>query len=264
MAQNSNILLPALAYTRSDYTALRACCLKVPINQIGDLYYCEDSPQVKHGLATYRIAMRDPLVERAIEANPDRARNPWTAVKDPLVVRDVDKIHVARALSPEGWGAVVETLTRRGQTEQTAQDRVALAAILLMGDSGLRREEAACAMRMALRPSQHAKGVWMLTALGKRGKRRLVPVSPPRRRRAAGTLAPPAARLPGPWRRHAAVLAGRRPATSATAARHGVGVARPRLHLERYLCAGQISARATAQATGASQSRRRSSRSDSG
>ena len=72
----------------------------------------------------------------------------------------------------------METLTRRGQVHHNAQDRVALAAILLMGDSGLRREEAARAMRLALRPSQHAKGVWMLTAVGKRSKKRLVPVSP--------------------------------------------------------------------------------------
>lgn len=104
--------------------------------------------------------------------------NPWTAVKDPVVVQELDAIQVDRALSLEGWSAVVETLTRRGQVEQNAQDRVALAAILLMGDSGLRREEAARAMRLALRPSQHASGVWMLTAIGKRSKKRLVPVSP--------------------------------------------------------------------------------------
>jgi hypothetical protein len=30
MAQHSDIILPALAYTRGDYTALRAFCLKIP------------------------------------------------------------------------------------------------------------------------------------------------------------------------------------------------------------------------------------------
>jgi hypothetical protein len=46
MAQNTDILLPSLSYTRGDYTALRAYCLKLPIERIGDLYYSEDSPQV--------------------------------------------------------------------------------------------------------------------------------------------------------------------------------------------------------------------------
>lgn len=104
--------------------------------------------------------------------------NPWTAVKDPVVVQEIDRMKIHRALSLEGCTAVVRTLTRRGQIERNVQDRVALAAILLMGDSRLRREEAARAMRLALRPSQHAQGVWMLTAIGKRSKKRLVPVSP--------------------------------------------------------------------------------------
>jgi site-specific recombinase XerD len=155
------------------------------------------------------------------------AGNPWTAVKDPVVVREVDEIQVDRALSPEAWSAVVDTLTRRGQVEQNVQDRVALAAILLMGDSGLRREEAARAKRQALRPSQHARGVWMLTALGKRSKKRLVPVSP----RAV-------AALQAHWRDlgldflhpdedmplFSPVVV---PSTPAAAARHGAGMGRP-------------------------------------
>ncbi|NHZ99079.1 phage integrase family protein [Massilia sp. CCM 8734] len=153
--------------------------------------------------------------------------NPWTVVKDPIVVQEVDNIQVDRALSLEGWSAVVDTLTRRGQVDRNVQDRVALAAILLMGDSGLRREEAARAMRLALRPSQHARGVWILTALGKRSKKRLVPVSP----RAV-------AALQAHWRDlgldfldpaddaplFSPVVV---PATPAAAARHGAGMARP-------------------------------------
>lgn len=106
------------------------------------------------------------------------AGNPWTVVKDPVVRQELDAIQVGRALSPATWDAVVATLAHRAQVRQNSQDRVALAAILLMGDSGLRREEAAKAMRMALKPSAHARGVWMLTAVGKRNKTRLVPVSP--------------------------------------------------------------------------------------
>lgn len=153
--------------------------------------------------------------------------NPWTAVKDPVVVQEIDAIQVDRALSLEGWSAVVETLTRRGQVDRNVQDRVALAAILLMGDSGLRREEAARAMRLALRPSQHARGVWMLTAIGKRSKKRLVPVSP----RAV-------AALQAHWRDFGLDFLNPGedaplfspvtvPSTPAAAARHGAGTARP-------------------------------------
>lgn len=153
--------------------------------------------------------------------------NPWTAIKDPVVMQEIDKMKVHRALSLEGWNAVVGTLTRRGQIERNAQDRVALAAILLMGDSGLRREEAARAMRLALRPSQHARGVWMLTAIGKRSKKRLVPVSP----RAV-------AALEAHWRDLGSDFLDpiddaplfspvTIPATASAAARHGGGTARP-------------------------------------
>lgn len=51
MAQNSNIELAELTYDRSDYTALRAHCLEIPLQRIADLYYSEDSPQVEQGLA---------------------------------------------------------------------------------------------------------------------------------------------------------------------------------------------------------------------
>ncbi|MBY0240228.1 MAG: tyrosine-type recombinase/integrase [Burkholderiaceae bacterium] len=105
------------------------------------------------------------------------AGNPWTVVKDPLVRQELDAIQVGRALSPETWNAVVTTLARRAEATENSQDRVALAAILLMGDSGLRREEAAKTLRMALQPSPHARGVWMLKVVGKRNKVRIVPVS---------------------------------------------------------------------------------------
>jgi len=43
MSQHTNVALPELAYNRSDYTALRAYCLKIPIERIANLYYSEDS-----------------------------------------------------------------------------------------------------------------------------------------------------------------------------------------------------------------------------
>lgn len=104
--------------------------------------------------------------------------NPWVAVRDPAVDIEVDPIRVDKALSPEAWEAVIVALERRGQMAAGAQDRVALAALLLMGDSGLRRAETASAARVALSPSRDAPGVWILRVLGKRRKRRVVPVSP--------------------------------------------------------------------------------------
>lgn len=103
--------------------------------------------------------------------------NPWVAVKDPAVDIEADPIRVDKALSPEAWEAVIAVLEQRAQVRHQAQDRVALAAVLLLGDSGLRRAEAASAMRSALRPSRDAQGVWMLRVLGKGRKRRVVPVS---------------------------------------------------------------------------------------
>jgi len=69
------------------------------------------------------------------------AGNPWKAVNDPCVVR---------------------------------------AALLLMGDSGLRREEAASVLRDKLRSSMYGsarRAVWELTVISKRQKERTVSVS---------------------------------------------------------------------------------------
>jgi site-specific recombinase XerD len=70
MTQHTDVALPELTYNRTDYTALRAYVLKIPIQRIADLYYTEDSPQVEQGLERWLIAMRNALVERAIEHNP--------------------------------------------------------------------------------------------------------------------------------------------------------------------------------------------------
>jgi hypothetical protein len=39
MAQHTNVVLPAITYTRADYTALRAHCLNIPLAKIAELYY---------------------------------------------------------------------------------------------------------------------------------------------------------------------------------------------------------------------------------
>jgi len=105
------------------------------------------------------------------------AGNPWVAVKDPKVIKHAEEMQIDRALTRAAWDAVVDVLTQRTAAAENHQDRVALAAILLMGDSGLRRAEVAGARRHNMKPSRHAAGVWMLAVLGKRSTIRKVPVS---------------------------------------------------------------------------------------
>ena len=70
MTQHTHLLLPVLTYTRTDYTALRAFCLKIPLNVIATRYYSADSPQLTTGLESFLLTMRANLIERAIEHNP--------------------------------------------------------------------------------------------------------------------------------------------------------------------------------------------------
>ena len=145
------------------------------------------------------------------------AGNPWAAVSDPLTIaREVD-VQVDRALTADLWRLVRGELDARCDSgdlggssptkEEARQWRAARAAILLMGDSGLRREEAANALRenliiavvtpkQSLTPLTHRLAglstrsepnevfppkttapIWALTIVGKRRKQRTVPVS---------------------------------------------------------------------------------------
>ncbi|QKY11979.1 phage integrase family protein [Janthinobacterium lividum] len=103
--------------------------------------------------------------------------NPWVAVVDPAVTEEVHAIQVEKALDDDLWDLLIDQLSQRASIAENAQDRAALAAILLCGDSGLRREEAAGSRRADLKPSQWAPTVSTLRVLGKRNKRRDVPVS---------------------------------------------------------------------------------------
>ena len=106
------------------------------------------------------------------------AGSPWAAVNDPKVVQQVETMDIDRALPKDLWDVVIGVLADRAAVPENQQDRVALAAILLMGDSGLRRAEAASARRGTLIKSRHGTTVWTLEVLGKRNKMRKVPVSP--------------------------------------------------------------------------------------
>jgi len=112
------------------------------------------------------------------------AGNPWKAVNDPRVVERETAMQIQRALPADLWRRLRSELDRRcaeeGDAKLAVQWRVVRAALLLMGDSGLRREEAADAQRGKLRVSIYGtleRSVWELTVIGKRNKERTVPVS---------------------------------------------------------------------------------------
>ncbi|WP_421380994.1 phage integrase family protein (plasmid) [Paraburkholderia sp. DD10] len=121
------------------------------------------------------------------------AGNPWSAVHDPVTVTREVPVQVGRALPAGLWAQLRDALDARcaspvngaGAEEADARQwRTARAAILLMGDSGLRRDEAAHARREDLRgdplrspQDPEAAAVWALTVTGKRRRQRTVPVS---------------------------------------------------------------------------------------
>ncbi|CAL8480928.1 protein of unknown function (plasmid) [Caballeronia sp. S22] len=134
---------------------------------------------------------------------------------EPATVTRELSVQVHRALSAKLWAQVRRALDARcdgfgigdpHDDDEARQWRAARAAILLMGDSGLRRAEAALARREDLRlaettddrrasrstssestrqkvtpsPPEPGRGnsvVWMLSIIGKRRKQRTVPVS---------------------------------------------------------------------------------------
>jgi integrase len=117
------------------------------------------------------------------------AGNPWKAVNDPVVVKRERAMKIERALPAELWRKLRGELDARSaetgavqsrESKSGVQWRAVRAAILLMGDSGLRREEAASARRENLRPSPYGtleRPVWELTIVGKGQRERTVPVS---------------------------------------------------------------------------------------
>ncbi|AET95043.1 putative integrase (plasmid) [Burkholderia sp. YI23] len=106
--------------------------------------------------------------------------NPWKAVNDPVVVKRHSPMKIERALPAELWRKLRAELDARSAADEARQWRAVRAAILLMGDSGLRREEAAIARREDLNPSFYGtleRPVWELTIVGKGQRERTVPVS---------------------------------------------------------------------------------------
>jgi len=107
--------------------------------------------------------------------------NPWYAVNKPKV-ENRDLLDSSKALSKQVW---LELTSTDGILDQicaqttdgllAVQARIARCAMLLMGTTGLRREETATVSRNNLRATEDP-GVWTLNALGKGNKWRVVQV----------------------------------------------------------------------------------------
>lgn len=103
--------------------------------------------------------------------------NPWKVVRDPEVAQAITPLQIDRALPEALWQKWIAVLTQHSALPENKQFRVALTAILLMGDSGLRRVEVTSLIRAQLQQSQFGTDTWELKVLGKRNKWREVPVS---------------------------------------------------------------------------------------
>jgi integrase len=121
--------------------------------------------------------------------------NPWMTVTDPRVAAAIHSIQIDKALPGTLWikligsGGLIDQLCAtpdailskryrlRGaaaQLSMSAQYRLVRAALLLIGDTGIRREEAAYATRDKLKPLAETPDLWELDVLGKRNKWRTV------------------------------------------------------------------------------------------
>lgn len=82
MTQHLDIILAEMPsrYTRTDFTALRAYLNRIPVNRIADLYYSDEDLEdlglaSEHQLTKFLDAMRDDLIGRLQDANPDVAES---------------------------------------------------------------------------------------------------------------------------------------------------------------------------------------------
>lgn len=120
--------------------------------------------------------------------------NPWITVADPIVNVKENAIDIEKALTEDLWqklsadNGLLEPKALEGETDRqelnvsnpkaaparVAQARLARAAILLMGFGGLRREEAAAAVKGRLAKVPDYPDLWELKVLGKRNKWRTV------------------------------------------------------------------------------------------
>ena len=121
--------------------------------------------------------------------------NPWATISAPPVAQAIHSLQIDKALPALLWqkvsgpNGILDQLCATPDSElrqryrlrgaiaaasMAAQFRLARAALLLIGDTGIRREEAAYATRDKLKPVPDTPGIWELDVLGKRNKWRTV------------------------------------------------------------------------------------------
>jgi integrase len=105
------------------------------------------------------------------------AGNPWLAVKLPQPVKALHALRIEKALPAPLWQKLIDVLTELAALPASGQVRIALAAILLMGEAGCRRDEVAQAKYSQLQRSQFGQHLYELTIIGKGNKERIVPIS---------------------------------------------------------------------------------------
>lgn len=121
------------------------------------------------------------------------AANPWIVVQDPQVERHIKPMRVEKALPSSLWdklsrpGGILDELSSMSMPElieryrlrgfranHAAQVRLVKAMLLMLVETGMRREELAYAVRRHLYEYQDVPGIWKLDVLGKRSKWRSV------------------------------------------------------------------------------------------
>lgn len=121
--------------------------------------------------------------------------NPWATVGNPLLAKTLLPMQIDKALPEALWlklaapGGILDRLCAESDEEflrryrlrgagasisMSAQFRAARAALLLIGETGIRREEAAFATRDRLKAIPENPELWELDVLGKRNKWRTV------------------------------------------------------------------------------------------
>ena len=161
------------------------------------------SPQSQKAAIQTIIALFDWLVKvRYLGGNPWAAVrlpstqtpiNPIqieTALPSPLLEKLIEFAQSISALSPalrldqeiepidDTEESLLDWRKLKKMHQESSQARLTMAAILLMADSGIRRNELTTAMRAKLYPSPSNLDIWELVVVGKRNKLRAVPVSP--------------------------------------------------------------------------------------
>lgn len=141
MAQNNEILLPTLHFTRVDFTALRAWLNRLPLNQIRSLYYHEDDLatlgcETDRALQVRLEALRDQLINHSIDCNPHlaellrnaRSAGNWSGKLINFLVQAAD----AKLGSPKAsdslavWFRHPVARPLRGESVRTIADLIAL------------------------------------------------------------------------------------------------------------------------------------------